>query len=347
MTNRTKIALAAVAGILVIAVGSYFLLGNREGGTGGLKIPFTEPATCPLSGIEPKNEELLDRPAVAVKIENASLAYPLSGLDDAEIVYEELVEGGLTRFMAIYHCTDSDQVGPVRSSRAIDPAIMSPITHILVAAGGNDIVRKALDEAEIFIVDENTAGEAMSRVPREGLGFEHTLYADTKAVRKVGKKEWDEPPTDEIFTFGELEGKAKKAAAVNLSFSAAGTVRYEWTDDGWARFDGDNPHMTDGGEQIVVDNVLIEEHDINYSRVSDVLGAKSIEIADETGSGRAVLFRDGMAIKGKWERESVDDPVSFVTKEGDTMVFAPGTIWVELLPSDAGEVKGSFSIDKK
>lgn len=83
------------------------------------------------------------RAAVAVKVENDPSAYPLSGLDDAEVVYEEVVEGGVTRFMAIYHCTGSGKVGPVRSSRIVDAAIMRPITHILAASGGNAQVIKS------------------------------------------------------------------------------------------------------------------------------------------------------------------------------------------------------------
>jgi hypothetical protein len=103
----------------------------------------------------------------------------------------------------------------------------------------------------------------------------------------------------------------------------------------------------ESGQQIAVDNVLIEEHEVNYSKtIVDVAGNPSIEIADPTGSGRAVLFRDGRVVKGRWVRPSLDSPVRFETRSGETMRFKPGTTWVELLPSDKGEVKGSFSYEK-
>jgi hypothetical protein len=106
--------------------------------------------------------------------------------------------------------------------------------------------------------------------------------------------------------------------------------------------------MAEGGGQISVDNVVIEQHTIvNSKTVFDVAGNPSIELADETGKGKAVLLRDGKAIKGRWIRETEMGSVRFVTSAGDAMVFAPGTIWVELVPDKKGEIKGSFSISKK
>jgi len=299
---------------------------------------------CPLTGEDPETSALTARPAVAVKVENNPVAYPLSGLEDAEIVFEELVEGGITRFMAIYHCTDAAKVGPVRSSRIIDPDIMIPITRILGAAGGNDIVRAALNRANVVMLDEDTSGDAMRRIPRPGITLEHTLYANTKALRKLGSKRFDNPPKAG-FEFGPLEGKAKRARSITASFAGRATVGYKWKKGKWLRFDDGSPLMTEGGKQIAVDNVVIEQHTVRNSRtIFDVAGNPSIEIADDTGRGPAVLLRDGKRIRGNWIRRDPQDPVRFVTKNGDPMVFAPGTIWIELLPDRKGEIKGSFSI---
>lgn len=279
---------------------------------------------------------------MAVKVENNPVAYPLSGLAEAEVVYEELVEGGITRFMAIYHCTDSSKVGPVRSSRIVDAAIMRPITGILAAAGGNAQVIKALKKAGIFIVDERTGAEALRRVSRPGVSFEHTLYGNTAKIRKIGMKKYEAPPSN-VFNFGDLQ-KAKKVKSVNISFSGATTVGYRWTNGKWARFDDGDKLMDDSGKQIMVDNVLIEEHRVNESKtIRDVAGNPSIEIADPTGRGRAVLFRDGRAVVGKWVRKSEKEPVRFETRSGEEMALEEGTTWIELVPSNKGQVKGSFS----
>jgi Protein of unknown function (DUF3048) N-terminal domain/Protein of unknown function (DUF3048) C-terminal domain len=336
-------AVAIAAGVLAVAVLAFFLLSGR-----GSDIPIIntvlKPKTCPLSGREPKNEKLLDRPAVAVKVENNPAAYPLSGLEKAEIVYEEPVEGGLTRFMAMYHCTDAAKVGPVRSSRTVDPAIMTPTTRILAAAGGNAIVRKALDKGNVVLIDEGGSNGALRRVARPGISSEHTLYGDTVKLRRVGSKRFDRPPSRESYEFGDLDGKSKKASTVTITFSGALTVTYEWKHGRWFRSDDGEPLVAESGKQIAVDNVLIEEHDVNFSKtIVDVAGNPSVEIADVTGRGRAVLFRDGRAIRGRWIRDSVKDAVHFETTDGDEMSLHEGTTWVELVPSPRGELKGSFS----
>ena len=302
---------------------------------------------CPLTGQDAPSAEVAARPAVAVKVENNPVAYPLSGLDEAEIVFEELVEGGITRFMAIYHCTDAKKVGPVRSARVVDPGIMIPITRILGAAGGNDIVRKALKKAKVVILDEDTSGKAMRRIARSGISLEHTLYANTSALRKLGSKRFSDPPVAN-FQFGPLEGKASPAKSIEINFGGSANVSYRWRKGAWQRFDNGSPLMAEGGGQIAVDNVVIEQHTIvNSKTIFDVAGNPSIELADETGKGKALLLRDGKAIKGRWIRKTEKGPVEFLTAQGEEMVFAPGTIWVELVPDRKGEIKGSFSVAKK
>ena len=349
MSDTAKRGLMIGGGVLLLGILAFFLLGNRDGKSPLQSIQDVvdpEPATCPLTGVEPAKESLLERPAVAVKISNIPAAYPLSGLEEAEVVYEELVEGGLTRFMALYHCTDADKAGPVRSSREVDAAIMTPVTRILGAAGGNDQVRQTLGESDIVLIDENTEGGAMERIAREGVSMEHTLYVDTAALRKVGRKQFDELPPEDLRSFGELEAKGKPAKTITIEFGAA-SVSYEWDGEKYLRFDEGQPLMSESGEQLFANNVVIEEHTINFSEITDVVGAASTEIADVTGSGRAVLFRDGKAIKGTWERETVDGPVKFLTKDGEEMVFAEGTTWIELVPNNKGEAKGSFDYARK
>lgn len=345
MSSKAKVA-AVAGGVLLVAGGAFFLLSGKDVPLVG-DIINTDPTNCQLTGIEPKKDSALERPAVAVKIENAAIAYPLSGLEDADIVYEEVVEGGVTRFLAVYHCSDTSKAGPVRSARFIDPSIMIPTTRILGFSGANRIVLDNLGSNDIIQIEETNAGDAMQRVPREGLSTEHTLYADSAALRKIGAKEFDDAPPDDMFEFGELEGKSKKASSITIQFSGATTVSYEWDGEQWARSQNGEAFVDEAGGQIGVDNVIVESHVVNLSEtIVDVAGNPSIEIADETGSGTAVLFRDNKAIVGTWEREDVGAPVVFTTKAGDAMILKPGKTWIHLVPNDEGEVKGSFSFDR-
>jgi Protein of unknown function (DUF3048) N-terminal domain/Protein of unknown function (DUF3048) C-terminal domain len=346
VSRRTKIIAGSVAGVVVVGGAVAALTVFRE--QIGSRIPVIgdifKVDECSLSGAEPEDSDVASRPAVAVKVENAQVAYPLSGLDDAELVYEELVEGGVTRFMAMYHCRDSKKVGPVRSARAVDPGIMIPVTKILAYSGQNAPVLDALQKAGIVRIDESNAKGAMSRVPREGLTDEHTLYVDTAEVRERAIDKFDEVPPEDVFKFGDIDGDTKRGKTIEIKFSDLTQIRYVFTGDGYERFQPtEQPFVLEGAGQLSVENVLIEEHEVNNSKkIRDVQGNPSTEIADTTGSGTATLFRDGQAIEGRWKRQSLDDLVRFETKSGDEMVFAPGAVWIHLLPNQKGELRGSF-----
>jgi Protein of unknown function (DUF3048) N-terminal domain/Protein of unknown function (DUF3048) C-terminal domain len=343
LTTRTK-AIAIVAGVLVVAAGAFFVLSGQAEDLG---VPgFSEPATCPLTGQEPRTEELVDRAAVAVKIENSEIARPLSGLEKSDLVYEELVEGGETRFMAFFHCKDSSKAGPVRSARQVDPAILGTKTKVLAYSGANQAVTATLDDAGVVSITETTAGDAMQRVARDGISSEHTLYANSSGIRRVARDEFDDAPPDDVFEFGDINDGARPARSLSINFGGASTITYQWANGGYERSQDGVPFVAESGQQIAPANILIEEHRIRLSNVVDVTGTPSPIIVDETGSGRAVLFRDGRAIVGRWSRESLDDPVAFETRNGDAMVFSPGSIWIELVPSPRGEVKGSFEYER-
>lgn len=349
LSRRGRIA-AIGGGVVLLAVVVFVVLRiTRPSALGGIPVvnKLAPPPTCPLTGEKPASDKLLHRPAVAVKVENNPAAYPLSGLESADIVFEEVVEGGLSRFMAIYHCGDASDVGPVRSTRVVDPEIMIPATKILADAGGNAIVLDHLKKAGIISIDENSAGSAMHRADRPGYSFEHTLYGNTKLLRKLGEKKFDDPPPDGYLKFGDLPSGGKKGKSISMTFEgSSSTIGYTWNGHQYVRTDGGNPLVseTNGGKQIAVDNVLVEYHKVDLStKLSDVVGTPSPLIKDFTGSNKAVLFRDGKAFVGKWERSSIDDPVKFVTKSGDEMVLHTGTTWIELLPDKSGEVNGSLT----
>ena len=349
MSRKSKIIAGVVAAVVAGGGVLAFTVFKEQIGS---KIPIIGEAVaddpvCPLSGRKPKSEDLINRPAVAIKVENAQVAYPLSGLDDAEVVYEELVEGGVTRFMAIYHCNDSEKVGPVRSARAVDPAIMLPLTRILAYSGQNAPVLDALQEADIVRIDEGTSEGSMMRIPRAGLTAEHTLYADSAEVREVGQERFEDPPPEEVFQFGDLEGDFKKVETIDITFSELTQVRYVYEDGVYRRFQPtEQPFEMEEGGHLGVENVLIEEHEVNNSKtIRDVNGNPSTEIADETGTGPATLFRDGRMIEGTWSRKSTKDVMEFKTDSGDTMVFSEGSVWIHLLPGRGGELEGSFSFE--
>ena len=300
------------------------------------------PPICPLTG-EEEEATLVDRPAVAVKVENSPEARPQSGLENADIVIEEIVEGGITRFMAIFHCNDAKMLGPVRSARFDDANIMKPFTRAMAYAGSNDFVDEELARNDVISILENDS-DALFREP-PGSTDVHSLFTKTTAIRSEIEKEELATPETAFLKHGELpEGvKGKKTKTVTINFNASNTIEYRWSGKGWKRWEAGVPFESATGGQIETPNVLIQEVEVNNSKkIFDTVGNPSPEIS-LSGTGKAVLFRDGVAISGEWTTPQPGEAPTFKTKSGDEFTFAVGQIWWELVPSDKGDVKGSFS----
>lgn len=301
--------------------------------------------TCPLTGEDPPKEIKVGRPALALKIENAPEARPQSGLDQADIVYEEIVEGGATRFMAIYHCNDAARGGPVRSARFDDPKIAKPFTRILAYSGANSIVEKELKKQKLIpLQEENTKG-GLFRVPAGSTDI-HSLFGNTQELRRLGANRGKpKPPGAGYFRFDGLAG-GTKARSVVLKFNPTVEIKWRWKGGKWVRFEDGVPFRAAGGKQIGTPNLLIQEVEVNDStKIFDVAGNASPDIALD-GKGRALLFRDGKVVRGTW-KAGKDGVPRFETNKGDPFTFDVGTTWIELVPSKKGSVKGSIDFSKR
>ncbi len=289
-----------------------------------------EPApTCPLSGVEAPNG-VPPRPALAVKVENYPDARPQAGLQSADIVYEEPVEGGITRFIVLFQCDDVDRVGPVRSVRPTDPKVLSQFgVPVLAYSGGAATVVRVVEAADLVPVDETRGGSAFTR--DESRAAPHNLYADTRALYRVAKDGRQAP--DPVFAYAdEIDGRSRRVSSIHLPFSSTySDVFWTWSRKAgeWRRSHGDVPHVDEAGDPISATNVVVQ-------MVPEVIGphgglTPQLEL---TGSGRAYVFRDGRMIVGRWVRDSLHDVTTFVTKDGEEIALAPGRTWVELFPDD-------------
>ena len=308
------------------------------GGVGGTKAE-TEPPVC-IDGTGAQGGKI-DRPAVALKIENSREARPQSGLENADVVYEEVVEGGITRFMALYHCGQSAKAGPVRSARFDDAKIALPFTRVLAYSGSNAFVEKELNKRSMVTLTELNAGDAFFRVPTGSTDI-HSLYANTEKIRSQAPKKAD-APGDGVFEFGELHEGASDARKVTINFNSSNTIEYRWGQGAWWRFEAGEKFVSASGGQISVPNLLVQRVDVdNSKKIVDPAGNPSPDI-ELAGKGKALLFRDGHVTEGVWKVKKEGDAPTFETRSGKSFTFAEGPIWVELVPSGKGQVKGSFS----
>ena len=304
--------------------------------------PKPKRATCPLTGQRPRGRIDPTRPAIAVKIENSPQARPQAGLERADVVFEEVVEGGITRFLAIYHCSDIRRAGPIRSARFDDPKLVKPFTRVLAYSGANAIVEKELKKRGLIRLHEDNS-RALFRVPRGILG-EHNLFVDVAKVRREVRKRKLKPPAKGFLRFGEVSRRSRRARAVTLMFGRSGRIEYRWKRGAWRRFEAGRPFRSSSRKQIAADNVIVLEVLVNNARgLVDVAGNASPSIR-LIGRGRAVVLRDGRAIPGTWKIKRRGRPPSLVDRKGKPIALKQGRTWVELVPSRKGEVKGSFAV---
>jgi hypothetical protein len=344
LSRRGKIiAAGATAAVLVGGTLGYFTLFPQRApafvrsamSTVGLNdeaAPPPPPPTCPLTGEEASGGKVPRRPALAVKVENAPESRPQAALNDADVVVEEPVEGGYTRFIAIFHCARSDRVGPVRSARTTDPKVLSQFgVPILAFSGAANPVRSAVDDADLVPIDETDGGEAFERDPVRAAP--HDLYVDTGSMYRVADAGREAPSP--VFSYAETwEGRARRVSSVHLPFSSASDVSWAWSrpDAAWMRAHGEVPHTLEDGSPVSATNVVIQLVELTAGQVVDAAGNTSPEI-ELTGSGKAYVLRDGRVIVGRWERDSLEDLTTFVAKDGTEITLAPGRTWVELLPN--------------
>jgi len=350
LTSRGKAAVAGGAVVAVLGGGmaALALSGNApEPVQNALHKIGVAPAPaepCPLTGETlPGDKQPPDRPVLAIKVENTPDAQPLAGLDNADIVYEEVVEGGITRFVALFHCGTADRIGPVRSIRTTDPKILGPFSdHPLLAfSGGSKGVRNIVEDAGMTTLDESSAVKAFSR--DDGRVAPHNLFTSTKPLWAKGSSlAGGEPAPASPFVYGDEATKPnKKARSATIVFSGLATAEWRWSNGHWVRFLDGSPMMLEHGAPIAADNVVIQVVKTTESDFTDVAGYASPEV-NLIGQGKAWVLRDGRLIVGKWEREDEGGFTTFRSKSGDEIALKPGTTFVELAPVGMFDAEISF-----
>jgi DUF3048 family protein len=339
LSTRGK-TLVGILSVIVLAGAAFVgfrLLTKEEGEPIIPGVPILdEPTLCPLTGEEAPSDEAAERPALAIKVENIDEARPQAGLLEADVIWEEEAEGGITRFIAVYQCQDAARVGPVRSARPVDPPILVQLgTPLFGYAGGVAKVEEEIAEAGVIDLNYIDAARAYTRDPNRSAP--HDLYTTTRALRRAARGRGDTP--EPLFTFGgdapERRG-TRPGREIVADWSVATDVvwRYRSSDGLYRRFHGEEAHVLEDGSQMAVENVVVMMVERLETRIVDPAG-NPVPNFEVTGEGQAVVFRDGRAIRGRWERPDEGDLTRFVDRDGEDIALKPGTTWVMLYPTDA------------
>jgi hypothetical protein len=276
------------------------------------------------------------RPALAVKVENLPQARPQYGLSTADVVYEEPVEGGITRFIVIYQCHDASRIEPVRSGRLIDPDIVRQYgAHPLFAyAGAIDPVVAKVDSSSL--VDVGIYRAPLSAFWRDpGRYAPHNLVSNTAALYGAGGAQHaPQVPPPPVFQYGALPAHAA-AAGVNINYLYS-NLTWSWQPGpaDWVRsYAGSGPAARgEGGDITATDIVVMKVVMYPSPYVEDATGIHENELV-LTGSGPVQVFRNGAVINGTWVRPDLSDGTRFLDPAGHPITLQPGPTWVELVPT--------------
>ena len=316
-------------------------------GTSSTQTTTTRPAhvtsakICPLTGREALGGKVPQRPALAVKIGNDPGSRPQSGLEHADIVYEEQAEGGITRYMAVFQCQDAPLIGPIRSVRWDDWHILEQYGHAILAySGGIDPWMQAAASLP-WIYNANGSSyptaNAFYRYNSSTLpasqGPPYNYYSSTTALWKLFPDSKTPPPT--MFQFSTQVPKgATHIVSASVPFSGASPVVWQWSqpDRQWLRFYNTQPDVDPAGQQFHATNVVIQMVTTQKGPY-DESGPDSQDVESiTTGTGTAYVLRHGVMLKGTWSRPGGLNITRFTLPDGKPITLEPGTTWVEVVP---------------
>jgi len=281
----------------------------------------------------PAPDDRIDRRMVVVKIDNHPRARPQSGLEVADVVFEIPVEGGITRFMAMFHQSDLDYVGPNRSGRPTDSTIMTSLPgQPFQISGAQPWVQNIFSADDVNVVyDNGTTTYRESSRPRP-----NNLFTSTLLIRDwADERGWPDEGPGNLFVFGEPTPGEAEAVTIATPVSDGGIPRWEWDGEHYLRFHDDVPHewvAPDGeGGQVAFDTIVVMR--MRRYTASPSGEGTPVPAMETVGSGELFVFTGGEVISGTWERESKTDRFTLLTSDGDPLVLEPARIWVSLVPT--------------
>ena len=284
-------------------------------------------ATSVLSG-----REGMDGQVLAVKIDDTNMAHPQIGIEDADVVYIEQVEGGLTRLAAIFSTVIPAKIGPVRSARISDIDILSQYGRVAFAYSGAQ--RKLLPVIQAANLEDLGAQHESSKIyttdPARVQPYAMVLRADLLMQKIIDEKLAVDTAKNVGFIFGDLPEGGTPTQKVVINWPAV-TYSAEWSteESRWLLSHNNKLNLADSGVVLGPTTLVIQIVEITPSEYGDKFGGVT-PLSKTVGSGKAYILRDGQMFTATWNRAFPDSGTTFTLPDGAAMNFAPGQVWVAL-----------------
>lgn len=298
----------------------------------------------PLTGL-PIEEARAGRPALIVKVDNAPLGRPQAGINQADVVLEEMVEGGITRLAVVFHSQDAASVGPVRSARTTDILFGTALNRPLFAySGANAAFAAQVASSSLVDVGQGTAPGDYRREP--GRPQTYNLFSSVSALYDPLPEGAGPPPP--LFTY-RPEGQPSAAAGatattgVRMEYRANVRTAVAWSWDPasatWKRAQNGTPHVDADGAQVAPRNVVVQFVTYTDTGQRDRSGA-AVPEAGLIGEGEAWVFTDGKIVRGRWRKASAEAVTEYLDSAGAPIALTPGQTWIELPQPGTATVAG-------
>jgi hypothetical protein len=323
--HKSAIAVAAVLVLAALVAGAVLAL-RESGGRARIASATRSPTAQPqlLSPFTGEPVRSLNR-VLAVKIDNIGYARPQTGLTHADIVYVLPVEGGLSRFLAVFSADYPRVIGPVRSAREDDLELLRQFGRPAFAYSGATATLLPYIHRTARIVDLYD-GIASGYYRGTSRTAPYNLYARTRQLLRQAPRA--SAARDIGFRFGPAPAGGKPARSASVSYPAA-AFRFTWSaaKDRWLVSMDGRPAVTTDGGRLSPATVVIQYTTVRTSRFLEY--GKPPPYAESTGSGTALVLRDGEAWTAHWSRPKANGGTTFTTG-GQPMTFARGQVWIVL-----------------
>ena len=265
--------------------------------------------------------------SVTVKVDNTDAARPQAGLGGANLVVEELVEGGMTRLAAVYWDELPKEVGPVRSMRTTDIDIVTPTKGLLAASGAARRPTAAIKRAQIRTIVPG--GKAFTRDSNRRAPY--NLMLDVSALSKSLE---DRPVPGDYFRWAAPDAavpKGKPAKRASVRFSAFHTTDWSFRKgSGWTR----QEELAPAGDRYKVENLLVLRVRVRDAGYRDVAGNPVPETVFKGKGGKAWLLRGGQVVDARWSKAGPGAKVNLTGPGGAALPLPVGRTWIELMPDE-------------
>lgn len=258
-----------------------------------------------------------------MKIDNVSAARPQTGLDAADVVYAEQVEGGLSLLMAIYASKLPKAVGPVRSARESDLELLRQFhTPTLAFSGAQHKLLPVIAKAPLHAVSADEGSSAYYRSASKAAPTTSFCTRSAHALRAGAAA------LTTGFHFGAAPAGGNPETSRTVRFPAARfTFAWSASKHRWLVSMDGTPTVTTDGKRVAPATVVVQYVKVRNSTYHDVLG-NNTPYTETVGSGTAKVLRDGKVFDADWKRPTVSDGTDFTTTDGAPMNFAKGQVWV-------------------